>query len=146
MGLAFRVRRFLPLLLLLGAGPLRAQTTDLPGRGVNIAWGFVYACPPDGDPTCAPNVEYSALAAYAYTDAQAGRGRAEAGRGRAGQPEVRDSARIAQFTLSAFCRRLGSGFPRVNHGQPHNREIAHIAGHDGEVVLQRSCGQQAVYD
>lgn len=53
---------------------MRAQTADVPALGVNIAWGFVFTCPA-GDPTCAPNVEYSALAAYAYTDAQGNRTR-----------------------------------------------------------------------
>lgn len=73
MGLAFRVFALVSALVLFQAQPAFAQTTDLPGRGVNIAWGFVYACPAVGDPTCAPNVEYSALAAYAYTDPQGNR-------------------------------------------------------------------------
>ncbi len=56
-------------LLVLFTAACAAQTATLPRLGVNISRSFAYTCPPT-DSTCAPYVDYSAIPAYAYTDAQ----------------------------------------------------------------------------
>jgi hypothetical protein len=56
-------------LILLCGSHLAAQAPATPRLGVNISRGFAYTCPAT-DSTCSPYVDYAAIPAYSYTDAQ----------------------------------------------------------------------------
>lgn len=43
--------------------------------------------------------------------------------------------KIATVSANSFSSCLGLGIPRVNHHQSDNRKIAHVARHNGRVVL-----------